>query len=56
MILVHFNPTIPLNTLHDKPLKFKSIHRKVFIPGVEVNVKIIDSERSVTANLFNPNM
>lgn len=37
-------------------MKFKSYQRKCFIPGVDINVNIIDNERSVTTHLLNPNL
>lgn len=48
--------TIPFQTIYQKPMKFKSLHRKVFIPGTEIHVQIIDNERSITSHLLNPNL
>lgn len=54
---VHQDVTdIPFTTVYKPPVKFKSIQRKVFIPGVEIHVQIIDNERSITTHLLNPNL
>ncbi|XP_012261590.2 phospholipase D2 [Athalia rosae] len=42
--------------VHQPPVKFKSQDRKIFIPGVDICVKIIDNERSVTTHPLNPNL
>ncbi|XP_034170847.1 phospholipase D [Osmia lignaria lignaria] len=47
---------IPFPTIHDVPKKLKNEHQNVFIPGEEVHVKIIDTERSVTTHPLNPNL
>lgn len=47
---------IPFTAVYRPSIKFKSIQRKVFIPGVEIHVQIIDNERSVTTHLLNPNL
>lgn len=47
---------IPFTAVYRPPVKFKSIQRKVFIPGVEIQVQIIDNERSITTHLLNPNL
>lgn len=47
---------IPFLNVYRSPIKFKSIHRKVFIPGVEIQVHIIENERSITTHLLNPNL
>lgn len=47
---------IPFTTVYKTPVKFKSIQRKVFIPGTEIHVQIIDNERSITTHLLNPNL
>lgn len=47
---------IPFATVYKTPVKFKSIQRKVFIPGTEIHVQIIDNERSITTHLLNPNL
>lgn len=47
---------IPFTTVYCPPVKFKSIQRKVFIPGVEIYVQIIENERSITTHLLNPNL
>ncbi|XP_061706490.1 phospholipase D2 [Cydia pomonella] len=48
--------SVPYKTVHDPPIKFNSVHRKVFIPGVEIKVRIEENERSVTTHLLNPNL
>lgn len=47
---------IPFGTIYQKPIKFKALQRKVFIPGTEIHVQIIDNERSITSHLLNPNL
>lgn len=47
---------IPFTTIYKPPIKFKSLQRKVFIPGQEIHVQIIDNERSITTHLLNPNL
>lgn len=47
---------IPFTTVYRPPVKFKSIQRKVFIPGLEIHVQIVDNERSITTHLLNPNL
>lgn len=47
---------IPFTAVYRPSVKFKSIQRKVFIPGVEIHVQITDNERSVTTHLLNPNL
>uniref|UniRef100_A0A1L8DQ51 Phospholipase n=1 Tax=Nyssomyia neivai TaxID=330878 RepID=A0A1L8DQ51_9DIPT len=47
---------IPFSTVYKEPQGFKSIQRRVFIPGVEIQVRIVDNERSSTAHLLNPNL
>lgn len=53
---IHPQTDIPFTTVYQAPIKFKSIQRKVFIPGVEIHVQIIDNERSITTHLLNPNL
>ncbi|XP_026326584.1 phospholipase D2 [Hyposmocoma kahamanoa] len=48
--------SVRFRTIHDPPVKFNSVHRKVFIPGVEIKVRFIENERSVTTHLLNPNL
>ncbi|CAH2979630.1 unnamed protein product [Chilo suppressalis] len=48
--------SVPFKQIHDPPVKFNSVYRKVFIPGVEIKVKFIENERSVTSHLINPNL
>lgn len=48
--------SIPFTTIYQKPLKFKALQRKVFIPGTEIQVRIIDNDRSITSHLLNPNL
>lgn len=47
---------IPFSSLYGPSVKFNSFQRKVFIPGLEIEVKIIDTDRSVTTHLLNPNL
>ncbi|XP_013141535.1 PREDICTED: phospholipase D2 [Papilio polytes] len=47
---------VPFRAIHNPPIKFNSVHRKVFIPGVEIKVRFIENERSVTTHLLNPNL
>lgn len=47
---------IPFTTIYQKPMKFKAVQRKVFIPGTEIHVHIVDTERSITSHLLNPNL
>ena len=47
---------IPFLSVYKPPIKFKSMQRKVFIPGAEIHVQIIDNERSITTHLLNPNL
>lgn len=47
---------ISFKKVHEPPMKFKSYQRKCFIPGKDINVNIIDNERSVTTHLLNPNL
>ncbi|CAF4949483.1 unnamed protein product [Pieris macdunnoughi] len=48
--------SVPYKSIHSTPIKFKSVHRKVFIPGVEIKVRFVENERSVTTHLLNPNL
>jgi hypothetical protein len=54
-ILVQKN-YLPFLTIYNEAVKFKSQNRKIFIPGEEMHVKIIDMERSVTTHPLNPNL
>lgn len=47
---------IPFQTLYGKPVRVKSVQRKVFIPGAEIHVEIVDHERAITSHLLNPNL
>lgn len=47
---------IPFTRIYTPGIKFTSFQRKVFMPGTEIEVKIIDIERSVTTHLLNPNL
>ncbi|XP_065091776.1 phospholipase D2 isoform X1 [Ochlerotatus camptorhynchus] len=47
---------IPYSYVHNAPTKFTSMHRTIFIPGLEINVEIVDYERSLTAHILNPNL
>lgn len=48
--------SVPFSAVHQPAVKFKSIQRKVFIPGVEILVHITDFERNVTTHMLNPNL
>lgn len=48
--------SVPYKVLHEPPVKFNSVHRKVFIPGVEIKVRFVENERSATTHLLNPNL
>ncbi|XP_052738027.1 phospholipase D2 isoform X2 [Bicyclus anynana] len=48
--------SVPYSIIHAPPIKFNSVHRKVFIPGVEIKVRFEENERSVTTHLLNPNL
>lgn len=48
--------SVPFKHIHEPPIKFNSVHRKVFIPGVEIKVRFVENERSVTTHLLNPNL
>lgn len=47
---------IPFLNIYNPPVKFNSYQRKIFIPGVEVLVRITDNERNMTTHLLNPNL
>lgn len=47
---------IPFTRIYAPSIKFTSFQRKVFMPGTEIQVRIIDTERSVTTHLLNPNL
>ena len=47
---------IPFSSLYGPSVKFNSFQRKVFIPGREIEVRIVDTDRSVTTHLLNPNL
>lgn len=47
---------IRFTTIYDPQLNFTSCQRKVFIPNVEIYAQIIDTDRSVTTHLLNPNL
>ncbi|XP_046617254.1 phospholipase D2 isoform X1 [Neodiprion virginianus] len=44
------------STIYTTAVKFNSQDRNIFIPGVKIDVKIIDNERSVTTHPLNPNL
>ncbi|CAH2244300.1 jg2602 [Pararge aegeria aegeria] len=48
--------SVPYKAIHAPPVKFNSVHRKVFIPGVEIKVRFVENERSATTHLLNPNL
>lgn len=47
---------LPYTNVYKPPVKFTAIQRKVFIPDVEIEVQIVDHERSSTTHLLNPNL
>nr|CAD7443417.1 unnamed protein product [Timema bartmani] len=47
---------IPFGNIHNPPQKFKDPQRRVFIPGTDIDVNIIEYDRSVTTHLLNPNL
>nr|CAD7571903.1 unnamed protein product [Timema californicum] len=47
---------IPFGNIHNPPHKFKDPQRRVFIPGTDIDVNIIEYDRSVTTHLLNPNL
>uniref|UniRef100_A0A182J218 Phospholipase n=1 Tax=Anopheles atroparvus TaxID=41427 RepID=A0A182J218_ANOAO len=47
---------IPYSYVYNTPVKFDSMRRHIFIPGLEINVEIIDNERSLTSHVLNPNL
>ncbi|XP_013119421.2 phospholipase D2 isoform X2 [Stomoxys calcitrans] len=47
---------IPFTRIYAPGVKFTSFQRKVFMPGIEIKVQIINVERSVTTHLLNPNL
>ncbi|XP_055588659.1 phospholipase D2 [Uranotaenia lowii] len=47
---------IPYTYAYNPPVKFNSMHRNIFIPGLEISVEIVDYERSLTAHILNPNL
>ncbi|XP_072761539.1 phospholipase D1 isoform X2 [Anoplolepis gracilipes] len=48
--------TIPFTAIHNLPTKFKNQNCNVFIFDEEIQVRIIDNERSVTTHPLNPNL
>ncbi|CAH0717450.1 unnamed protein product, partial [Brenthis ino] len=48
--------SVPYKSVHNPPVKFNSVHRKVFIPGVVIKVRFVENERSATTHLLNPNL
>ncbi|CAL1683896.1 unnamed protein product [Lasius platythorax] len=47
---------IPFTAIYNLPTKLKNQNCNVFISGEEVQVRIIDNERSVTTHPLNPNL
>ncbi|XP_002062808.3 phospholipase D2 isoform X1 [Drosophila willistoni] len=47
---------IPFPSIYGPSVKFNSFQRKVFIPGREIHVRIVDTDRTVTTHLLNPNL
>ncbi|KAJ8679652.1 hypothetical protein QAD02_015439 [Eretmocerus hayati] len=50
------NGALPFSTIHIEAIRFKSPSRRIFIPGEDIHVKIIDIERSITTHPLNPNL
>ncbi|KAJ8985396.1 hypothetical protein NQ317_007554 [Molorchus minor] len=48
------NDALPYSTIQNYK-KFKSYHRDVFIPGVDIIATITDYERNLTSHMLNPN-
>ncbi|XP_032590283.1 phospholipase D2 isoform X2 [Drosophila grimshawi] len=53
---VQMRQDVPFTSIYGPSVKFNSFQRKVFIPGREIHVRIVDTERSVTTHLLNPNL
>lgn len=53
---VQLRQEIPFTSIYGPSVKFNSFQRKVFIPGREIHVRIIENDRSVTTHLLNPNL
>ncbi|XP_017839064.1 phospholipase D2 isoform X1 [Drosophila busckii] len=53
---VQLRQELPYLSIYGPSVKFNSFQRKVFIPGCEIHVRIVDTERSVTTHLLNPNL
>lgn len=47
---------LPYSNVYNPPVRFNSIQRKIFIPGVPIHVEIIDYERQLTSHFLNPNL
>ncbi|XP_055383297.1 phospholipase D2 isoform X2 [Condylostylus longicornis] len=47
---------IPFTSIYGTPIKFTSFSRKIFMPNLEIQVKIVDNERNATTHLLNPNL
>lgn len=47
---------IPFLSVYNTPVKFTAFNRKIYIPGVEIQVEIIDHERNMTTHFLNPNL
>lgn len=47
---------LPYSSIFNPPVKFTAIQRKVFLPDVEIEVRMVDHERSSTTHLLNPNL
>lgn len=47
---------LPYLNVYNPAVKFNSIPRKVFIPGLTIHVEIIDYERQLTSHFLNPNL
>ncbi|KAJ8922579.1 hypothetical protein NQ315_007609 [Exocentrus adspersus] len=46
---------LPFSSIYNYK-KFKSYHRNVFIPGVDITAAITDYERNLTSHMLNPNL
>lgn len=47
---------VPFINVYNPPVKFAAFNRKIYIPGVEIQVEIIDHERNMTTHFLNPNL
>ncbi|XP_014676388.1 PREDICTED: phospholipase D1-like [Priapulus caudatus] len=47
---------IPYSAVHRKPRSLKSVKQEVWIPGVPINVSVVEAIRQPTTDIFNPNI